>query len=322
MSKQRDYAFWVKLATRASVTVALTLVVVKLWAWLATDAASMLASATDSMLDGLAALFTFFSVRYALQPADREHRFGHGKAESLAALVQSALITGSALLLLVHSAQQLIEGTQVQRADLGVYVSLLAIVLTLGLVLIQRLAIRYTQSKAIAADQLHFQSDLLLNTAVIAALLLSAYGWYWADSLFAILIAVYLMWGAIRIGWEAFQALMDRELPDVDKEKIVEVLQGTDGIHGWHDLRTRASGPTRFIQCHVELEDELSLYAAHAIADGAEKRLRELFPDTDVIIHMDPLSVVAKSRESASDTRPESSAETPLPLADDNRHSQ
>ncbi|WP_417681832.1 cation diffusion facilitator family transporter [Pseudidiomarina aquimaris] len=312
MAKQRDYGFWVKVATRASVSVAFTLIVVKLWAWIATDASSMLASATDSMLDGLASLFTFFSVRYALQPADREHRFGHGKAESLAALVQSALITGSAMLLLVHSAQQLWQGSVVQQADIGVYVSLLAIALTLGLVILQRAAIRNTDSKAIAADHLHFQSDLLLNSAVIAALLLSAYGWYWADSVFAILIAIYLAYGAIRIGWEAFQGLMDRELPDEDKAQIVAVLSATKGIHGWHDLRTRASGPTRFIQCHVELKDELSLKQAHDIADGAEQRLRELFPDTDVIIHMDPLSAAPEST-GFPETTPTSAAA----LADD-----
>lgn len=293
----RDYAFWVKLATRASVSVALTLIVVKLWAWISTDASSMLASATDSMLDSLASLFTFFSVRYALQPADHEHRFGHGKAESLAALVQSALITGSAMLLLVHSAQQWYQGEAVAKPALGIYVSIFAIALTLALVLVQRVAIRHTQSKAIAADHLHFQSDLLLNSAVIVALGLSAYGWYWADSLFAILIAIYLAYGAIRIGWEAFQGLMDRELPEPDKEKIVAVLKATEGIHGWHDLRTRASGQMRFIQCHVELDDHLSLRAAHEIADGAEQELRELFPETDVIIHMDPLSAVPARRE-------------------------
>lgn len=297
MSTTKDYAFWVKLATRASVTVAITLIAVKLWAWLATDAASLLASLTDSMLDGLASLFTFFSVRYALQPADREHRFGHGKAESLAALVQSALITGSALLLLVHSAQQLWQGGAPSQPGLGVYVSLFAIAATLGLVVLQRQAIKHTDSKAIAADHLHFQSDLLLNSAVIAALLLSAYGWYWADSAFAILIALYLGYGAIRIGWDAFQGLMDRELPEEDKAKIIEVLKSTAGVHGWHDLRTRSSGPVRFIQCHVELQDELSLRTAHAIADQAERRLRELFPDTDVIIHMDPLSEVPAHRE-------------------------
>ncbi|RUO69177.1 cation diffusion facilitator family transporter [Pseudidiomarina salinarum] len=290
--QNRDYAFWVKLATRASVSVALTLILVKLGAWFMTNSASMLASLTDSLLDSVASLFTFFAVRYAVVPADKEHRFGHGKAECMAALMQSALIIGSATLLLFHSAEQWVEGEAVQQPEIGIYVSIFAIALTLALVLLQRIAVKHTQSSAIAADALHFKSDLLLNSSVIAALLLSAYGWYWVDSLFAVLIAIYLGVGAVRIGWGAFQSLMDRELPDDEKERIVKTIKETPGILGLHNLRTRGAGPTRFIQCHVELDDDLSLRAAHDIADHAERRVRDLFEDTDVIIHMDPASVV------------------------------
>ncbi|MDX1706002.1 cation diffusion facilitator family transporter [Pseudidiomarina sp.] len=295
--QNRDYSFWVKLATRASVSVALTLILVKLAAWFMTDSASMLASLTDSILDSFASFFTFFAVRYAVVPADKEHRFGHGKAECMAALMQSALIIGSATLLLVHSVEQWVEGDPVQQPAIGVYVSLFAIVLTFGLVLVQRAAIRNTQSSAISADALHFKSDLLLNASVIAALLLSAYGWYWVDSLFAVLIALYLAFGAIRIGWDAFQSLMDRELPDDEKKRIIKTIKDTPGILGLHNLRTRGAGPTRFIQCHVELDDDLSLRAAHDIADHAERRVRDLFEDTDVIIHMDPASVVTSPSE-------------------------
>jgi len=290
--QQRDYAFWVKLATRASVSVALILIVVKVAAWLMTDSASMLASLTDSMLDSLASLFTFFAVRYAIQPADNEHRFGHGKAESLAALVQSALITGSALLLAIHSVQQWLQGTPVQQAEIGVYVSLFAIALTLGLVVLQRIALNRTGSQAIAADALHFSSDLLLNSAVIAALVLSAYGWLWADSVFAILIALFLAQGAIRIGWQAFQALMDRELPEPEKQLIIDTIKAVPGVRGLHGLKTRSAGPTRFVQCHIELDDHLNLRDAHDIADTAEVAVAQLFDYTDVIIHMDPQSVV------------------------------
>lgn len=288
----RDYAFWVKLATRASVTVALLLILVKITAWLMTDSASMLASLTDSLLDSLASLFTFFAVRYAVQPADNEHRFGHGKAESLAALVQSALITGSALLLAIHSVQQWLQGTPVKQAEIGVYVSIFAIVLTLALVILQRIVIKKTGSQAITADALHFSSDLLLNTAVIVALILSAYGLLWADSVFAILIAIFLMQGAIRIGWDAFQSLMDRELPDDEKQLIVDTIKGIQGVHGIHGLKTRSAGPTRFVQCHIELDDHLNLRQAHDIADKAELAVANLFDFTDVIIHMDPLSAV------------------------------
>lgn len=290
--KQRDYAFWVKLATRASVSVAFILIAVKTAAWLLTDSASMLASLTDSMLDSIASLFTFFAVRYAVQPADNEHRFGHGKAEAMAAMVQSALITGSAMLLAVHSVQQWIQGTPVQQAEIGVYVSLFAIALTLALVVLQRIAVKKTGSQAIAADALHFSSDLLLNSAVIVALILSSYGLLWADSVFAILIAAFLAQGAIRIGWEAFQSLMDRELPDAEKQQIVDTIKAVSGVRGLHGLKTRSAGPTRFVQCHVELDDFLNLRQAHDIADLAEKRVEALFENTEVIIHMDPLSVV------------------------------
>lgn len=320
-AKQRDYAFWVKLATRASVSVALVLIAVKTAAWLMTDSASMLASLTDSMLDSLASLFTFFAVRYAIQPADNEHRFGHGKAEAMAAMVQSALITGSAMLLAVHSVQQWVQGTPVQQAKIGVYVSVFAIALTLGLVVLQRIAVRKTGSQAIAADALHFSSDLLLNSAVIAALILSSYGWLWADSVFAIVIAIFLAQGAIRIGWEAFQSLMDRELPDADKQQIVEAIKAVPGVRGLHGLKTRAAGATRFVQCHIELDDHLNLRQAHDIADTAEKRVEALFAQTEAIIHMDPLSVVAKELHQEV-TQAETSAIEPQAPADDSGRPQ
>lgn len=320
-SKPRDYAFWVKLATRASVTVALVLIAVKVAAWLITDSASMLASLTDSMLDSLASLFTFFAVRYAVQPADNEHRFGHGKAEAMAAMVQSALITGSAMLLAVHSVQQWIQGTPVQQADIGVYVSLFAIALTLALVVLQRIAVKQTGSQAIAADALHFSSDLFLNSAVIAALILSHYGWLWADSVFAILIALFLAQGAIRIGWQAFQSLMDRELPDAEKQQIIDTIKAVPGVRGLHGLKTRSAGPSRFVQCHIELDDHLNLRQAHDIADKAEKQVEALFDYTEVIIHMDPLSVVPDEIRQQV-TSAETSVIEPQAPADDNDRPQ
>lgn len=289
---QRDYAAWVMLATRASVTVAFLLIVVKAGAWLLTDSASMLASMTDSLLDGLASLFTFFAVRYAVLPADAEHRFGHGKAESLAALVQSALITGSAILLAAHSFQQFYSGTEVQRHQIGIYVSLFAIVVTLALVVLQHIVMRHTKSQAIAADTLHFRSDVLLNGSVLLAIYLTSKGFQWADSVFAMLIAGYLGFGAIRIGWVAFQSLMDRELPDSERLLIIDTLLNCPGIDGIHKLRTRSAGQTRFVQCHIELNDDLSLEQAHDITHEAEERVAALFPETDVFLHMDPQSIV------------------------------
>ncbi|RUO76709.1 cation diffusion facilitator family transporter [Pseudidiomarina taiwanensis] len=312
MTKHRDYAFWVKLATRASVTVALLLIAAKFVAWWYTDSTSMLASLTDSMLDSVASLFTFFAVRYAVVPADNEHRFGHGKAEYLAALVQSALIIGSACLLIFHAATQWWHENPVHVPIYGVYVSLFAIVLTLGLVTLQNLVVRKTGSKAIAADSLHFTSDLLLNTAVILALGLSAYGFIWADSVFALIIAGYLAIGAARIGWDAFHHLLDHELPPEERAQVIAVLDNTPGIRGYHHLRTRAAGPTRFVQAHIELDDHLTLLAAHDITDKAEKDIADLFPETDVILHMDPQSVVPDKADQATPLGPDDETR-PLP---------
>lgn len=207
----------------------------------------MLASMTDSILDSGASVFSFFAIRYALQPADEEHRFGHGKAESLAALAQSAFISGSSMLLIFHSVEQLIQGPQLPSIDLGIWVSVVAIALTLALITIQRMAIKHTDSQAVKADHLHYQSDILLNVAVIVALLLSGWGLLWADSVFAIGIAIYLIIGAIRIGSEAFNSLMDRELPESTQRQIVDIATAVDGVLGIHGLRTREAGPTRFI---------------------------------------------------------------------------
>lgn len=287
-SHQENYAFWVRLASSASVIVAITLITLKLYAWFETESASMLASLTDSILDSGASIFSFFAIRYALQPADEEHRFGHGKAESLAALAQSAFIAGSSMLLVFHSIQQFMHGNTVPKVDYGIIVSAIAIVITFGLIVIQRMAIRRTQSQAVQADNLHYQSDILLNIAVIIALILSSYGWLWADSVFAIGIAGYLILGAVRIGWDAFQSLMDRELSEELQQQIAQLTLSTPGVNGFHGLRTREAGPVRFIQLHIELDNDLSLLRAHAIADNVEAQLMQAFPGADIIVHMDP----------------------------------
>ncbi|MGM0525987.1 MAG: cation diffusion facilitator family transporter [Pseudomonadota bacterium] len=288
-----NYSFWVKLASSASVIVAFSLIIMKLMAWLHSESASMLASLTDSILDSGASVFSFFAIRYALQPADEEHRFGHGKAESLAALAQSAFIAGSSMLLIFHSIEQLIQGPRLPRVDVGIWVSAIAIVFTIVLITIQRMAIRHTNSQAIRADNLHYQSDILLNVAVIIALLLSSWGFLWADSVFAIGIAVYLISGAISIGSEAFNSLMDRELSQETQLQIIEIAGSVEGVKGLHGLRTREAGPTRFIQLHIELDDKLSLLKAHAISDSVEAELMKNFPSADIIVHMDP-EIVAK----------------------------
>ena len=296
MSHQQ-YSRWVTFASMAAVTTATLLIIGKLIAWLMTDSSTLLASLTDSFMDVSASIINLLAIRYALAPADEEHRFGHGKAESLAGLIQSAFISGSALLLMMHGISSMLNQVPVVRLEAGIWVSAGSILLTLLLVSFQSLVIRKTNSVAIKADMLHYRSDLLLNAGVLLALVLAGQGWHWADGLFAILIGLFLVWGAAHIGYESVQALLDRQLPEEEQARIMALCCAVEGVHGVHDLRTRQSGPTRFVQLHLELDDQLPLVQAHQIADEAELAVRQSFERMEVIIHMDPISVLTKEQQ-------------------------
>ena len=289
MNDTSQYDFWVKLASRAAVATALTLIVIKLAAWMYSGSASMLASLTDSFADALASIVNFIAIRYAIVPADQDHRYGHGKAEPLAALAQSAFILGSAFLLFFHGGERLINPVEVKHATLGVVVSVIAIALTFALVMLQKRALAATSSTVVEADSLHYKSDLFLNAAVLLALVLSQYGWWWADGLFALLIALFIGQQAIGLAYRSVQSLLDRELDDETRAKITEIAVQDPQVKGIHDLRTRESGKTMFIQFHLELDGDLSLYQAHKIAVATSERVRQEFVESEVIIHQDPV---------------------------------
>jgi len=279
-------------ATYASVAVAFVLILAKLAAWSLSGSVSMLATLIDSTLDALASLVNLFAVRHALTPADRQHRFGHGKAEALAGLGQAAFIAGSAGLLMLEAARRFMQPVPVQAPGLGMAVMVFSIAATLGLLVVQRRAIRSTGSTAIQADALHYRTDLLVNGSVILALWLSTRGWPGFDPLFAIAIACYILYSAWEILHQAFDHLMDRELPDDEREKIKAIARGHASVRGLHDLRTRRSGTSTFIQLHLELDDLLTLLEAHRISDEVEWSLQEAYPSAEIIIHTDPVSVV------------------------------
>ena len=295
-------------ATYASISVALVLIVAKLIAWGVSDSLSLLATLIDSTLDALASLINLLAVRHALSPADREHRFGHGKAEALAGLGQAAFIAGSAGFLLLEAARRFIHPVPLQDYGIGMAVMVFSIVATLGLLAFQRHVIRKTGSVAISADALHYRTDLLVNGSVIAALWLSAVGWVGFDPLFAIAIALYILYSAWEIVSQAFDHLMDRELPDQEREQIKAIARSHKKVRGMHDLRSRRSGMATFIQLHLELDDELSLLEGHKISDEVERRLQEVYPAAEIIIHIDPISVVAD--EPTPEYPPEESPES------------
>ncbi|HEX6980633.1 MAG TPA: cation diffusion facilitator family transporter [Alphaproteobacteria bacterium] len=276
-------------ATYASVAVATMLIVAKTAAWLLTGSVSVLSSLIDSLLDALASLVNLFAIRHSLTPADREHRFGHGKAEPLAGLAQAAFVAGSAMLLLMEAVQRLSAPTPIAREEIGIAVMLLSIAVTIALVLYQRNVIRATGSVAISADSLHYRGDLLVNGAVILSLLLGM--WLdvgWIDPLFGIGIGLYILWGAIGIGRMSLDLLMDRELADADRARIRSIALDHPGVRDLHDLRTRSAGPDIFIQMHLEMDGDMPLRRAHEIADEVEAEIRKAFPNAEVIIHQDP----------------------------------
>jgi len=289
---KQEYARLVTMAAWTATIVATLLLIVKVGAWWVTGSVSLLASLIDSMLDIAASLVNLVVVRYSLQPADREHTFGHGKAESLAALAQAMFISGSAVFLILNGVDRFFRPHALQSPEYGVYVSLFAIVVTFGLVRFQKYVVKKTGSQAIAADSLHYESDLYMNAAIMLALALSWFGIGQADAVFAIGIGGYILYSAFRMVREATQTLLDRKLPDEELIEIRECCLTIEGVLGVHQLRTRMSGPTRFIQLHLELEDQMPLLEAHRISDLVEDSLHERFPGADVLIHQDPYSVV------------------------------
>lgn len=279
-----------KLATRASVITATMLIIAKLIAWVMSDSVSILASLVDSLMDVAASLINLFAVHYALTPADEEHRYGHGKAESLAGLAQAAFIAGSALFLVLHAVDRLLHPRPLEDINIGISVMVFSIVATLILLAIQRHVIKHTGSTAIRADSLHYVTDLLTNLSVIVALLIAGFGWQGADAVFALGIAAYIIYSAWQIGHEAFQQLMDREMPSAFQKQVRAVALAHPQVRGVHDLRTRRSGPLTIIQLHLELDDDISLKQAHAIADQVEAAIQAQVPGADIIIHQDPVS--------------------------------
>jgi ferrous-iron efflux pump FieF len=276
-------------ATYASVAVATTLISAKFAAWIVTDSVSLFATLIDSLLDAAASVINLLAVRHALQPADREHRFGHGKAEPLAGLAQAAFITGSAAFLLIEAGERFFHPRELTNTATGYSVMVFSIVLTVALVAFQRYVVRRSGSLAISADSLHYQTDVIINASVMVSLFLtSQLGWTLADPVFALGIAAYIIRAAWKIGTDACNILMDHELPDADRQRIKSIVLGHPDVLGLHDLRTRSTGTHVFIQLHLEMDGEITLSKAHTISDQVELSVLEAFPNAEVIVHEDP----------------------------------
>jgi len=279
-------------ATGFAVALALILIAAKVVAWIVTDSVSMLSSLLDSLLDAAASVLNFIAVRQAVTPADREHRFGHGKAEPLAGLGQAAFIGGSAVFLFIEAAQHLARPQPIANSMIGIAVLAGAVALIFGLLIYQRFVIRRTGSLVVSADELHYRSDLILNLSVILSLAISVnLRWPYADPLFGMAIGIWILHGAWGVAQKALVQLMDHELPDADRARIRTLALKHPAVTAVHDLRTRASGPTAFIQVHLEMDGNLTLAEAHHISDEVEAEIMAAYPRSEVIIHQDPAGI-------------------------------
>lgn len=289
-------------AAVASSSVAIALIVMKTGGWWITGSVAMLSSLVDSLLDAALSLLTLGAVHKAAKPADREHRWGHGKAESVAALAQGAFIGGSAALVLVECGRRLIDPSPVREEIFGIAVSVIAIVAGVALVAYQTRIVRATRSDAIAADRAHYGSDLAINGGVIASLLLAGYGGlWWIDPLIGAGIAGWMGWNAYGIGRRAIDTLMDHELPDEERTRIRDIALSDPDVHGIRDLRTRRSGADTFIQMILLVDGELTVSEAHRVVDRVERQVCAAYPSVEVLIHEEPETL---SEERSTARRP------------------
>jgi ferrous-iron efflux pump FieF len=276
-------------AAMASIAMAITLIALKSYAAFETSSMAMLGSLADSGLDLVASLVVLLGVKIAAQPADYDHRFGHGKAEALASLVQVTLISLSAVFIGFRAIQRLLAGAETANAELGIGVSIIAMILTVALITYQRHVVKLTGSLAIGTDRLHYSSDLLLNGSVIVALALDQFARFkGADAVFGVLIAAWLMWGAWRASSHALDQLMDKEWPDELRDRFLAAAKEYPELQGLHDLRTRSSGTYQFAQFHVWVPPHWTVQEAHDRLDRVEEELLRRFPGTEILIHVDP----------------------------------
>ena len=275
--------------TILSVATAAILVTLKVIVWISSGSVALLASAADSGLDLIASLGTFWAVRYAAAPPDAEHRYGHGKAEAFASLVQAGLVFASAALIGQEAIRHMIAPTPVGDGVWGVAVMAVSTGLTLALITAQGVVLKQTQSVAVSGDRAHYAADLASNVIALLAIAGAAWlGWHSLDAIGGLAVAAILLWGAVKVFREASNQLMDHELPDADRAHIVDLMTADPRLTDVHQLRTRASGPYVHIQMHADLDPELSLDVAHEVVVAAERRVLEAFPAADIIIHADP----------------------------------
>ncbi len=289
------------VSTRATLFVAVLLVIVKLGGWLVTGSMALLASAIDALVDTGASVVTFLAVRYAERPPDRDHRFGHGKSEAVAAFTQASFLAGAACVLAFQSIERLVSPVALDSLEMGVWLIAASLMIACGLAAMQTWAVRKTGSTAIAADRAHYLADIVLNAAVLSALAVTQRtGWTRADPAFALAISAYMVWSAYAIARDALEQLLDRELPAEDRRRIKDAVRACAGVRDLHDLRTRFSGDRTFVEYHLEVDPGLTVDVGHAIGDATETAVQTLLPGTvEATAHVEPYGIADKRLDDA-----------------------
>lgn len=282
-------------AAFASIFTAIILTCIKGIAAFLTGSLSILSSTADSLADVISSCVTLIAVVYAEKPITCSHRYGYGKAEAVSALIQAAFISGSAFFILYDAAYRIIHPVILMQTTLGIIIMVISLILTTLLICYQRYAIRQISSQAIEADNKHYVVDLAANLAVLVSLLAVRYlQWEWIDLVMAVIISIYLMFTAWQICVHALEEITDKEIDSESKTKITNAILSIEGVHGYHDFRSRIAGSRWFIEVHLELDGNLSLFAAHQLANAAEEKIYTIFPQAQVIIHQDPFGITEK----------------------------
>ena len=293
-------------STRVTLIVAVLLAIAKLAGWVVTGSMALFASAIDALVDTGAGIVTLLGVRYAQRPPDRDHRFGHGKGEAVAAFTQSTFLAGAAVVLAFQSIQRLVFPVSLDALEIGFWLIGASLLTALGLVATQSWAVRRTGSTAIAADRAHYLADIALNAAVLLALGITRWtGWTRADPAFALAISIYMLWSAYAIARDALEQLLDRELPAEDRRRIKDAVRACAGVRDLHDLRTRYSGDRTFVEYHLEVDPGLSVDAGHAIGDATEIAVQKLLPGTvEATAHLEPYGIADQRLDDVVAQRP------------------
>ncbi len=285
-----------KRATSASVSVAVTLIALKTWGYIESGSVAIFGTLLDSVMDSLSSIIIFAAVRLSLVPADEDHRFGHGKAEAIAGLLQAFVITTTSFFLLYEVVDKILHPEKILKANLGIGIILVSILLTILLVAYQKYVKNQTGSVAIAADEMHYSGDILLNLGVVASLVLG--GWFdvtYADPVFGAIAAFYLLYSAYEVFNSSTDVLMDKEMSNEDRDTIKAIAISNARVVDIHELRTRRSGLNIFIQFHLGLVEGISLYEAHTISDQVEEKIMEAYPNAEIFIHLDPIEVMREN---------------------------